>query len=802
MGSIAGARRTQSSYPRFLASTNPSDVNVSIFTSGPVPPTLTNKIAQLANVKRAESAVTLNVAPLGPDGTPTTAAFNTFNQVATLGSVDGLFFDQDRVTVIHGRMADPTQVAEFVMTADGAEMAGLHVGQVVPLGVYTNAQANSAGFGTPSVHPHLRVDSKLVGIVVLDNEVVQDDIDRLPTFAVFTPALTREVLADSNNPYYGLRLDHGGRDANAVERALQPALPKGTQFLVHVISRVEAQVERAVRPEAIALGVFGALAAFAALFIATQAVSRQLRSGDEDLQVLRALGAGPATTVGDGLVGVLGAVVLGSLLADAVAVGLSPLAPLGPARPVYPSSGVAFDWTVLAVGPIVLIGVLGTIAVLLAHLGAPHRVARRSRLDVARGSSVARMAASLGLSTPGVVGVRFALEPGRGRTSAPVRSALLGTALAVVMVVATLTFGSGLRTLVSRPALYGWNWSYALDSNGNDVPPQALTLLEHDPDVADWTGVGELNTQIDGQNVPVLFGDSRSAVAPPILSGHDVASNNQIVLGAATLAQLHKHVGDTVAMTPTGPFPPFRLLIVGTATMPVLGVNSFIADHTSMGTGALVITGPQPGGVRPSRPNPDPNLNGPELVLVRLRKGVTPTAGKADLQRIADAANNTLNADPNAPGPTLTVLGIQHPAEIVNYRTIGATPVLLASGLAVGAIIALGLTLASSVRRRKRDLALLKTLGFTRRQLAAAVAWQASVAAVIGIAVGVPLGIAFGRQLWILFARSIYAVPEPTVPVVSVILVALGALVFSNLVAALPGRSAAQTPAALVLRTE
>ncbi len=88
------------------------------------------------------------------------------------------------------------------------------------------------------------------------------------------------------------------------------------------------------------------------------------------------------------------------------------------------------------------------------------------------------------------------------------------------------------------------------------------------------------------------------------------------------------------------------------------------------------------------------------------------TAGKADLQRIADAANKTLNADPNAPGPTLTVLGIQHPAEIVNYRTIGATPVLLVSGLAVGAIIALGLTLASSVRRRKQDLALSKTLGF------------------------------------------------------------------------------------------
>ena len=37
MGALAGARRTQSSYPRFLKSTNPSALNVSIFTSGPAP---------------------------------------------------------------------------------------------------------------------------------------------------------------------------------------------------------------------------------------------------------------------------------------------------------------------------------------------------------------------------------------------------------------------------------------------------------------------------------------------------------------------------------------------------------------------------------------------------------------------------------------------------------------------------------------------------------------------------------------------------------------------------------------------
>ena len=70
--------------------------------------------------------------------------------------------------------------------------------------------------------------------------------------------------------------------------------------------------------------------------------------------MLRALGAGPVAAAGDGLIGVLAAVLLGSLVAVAVAVGLSPLSPLGPVRPVYPDPGIAFDWTVLGIGFAVL----------------------------------------------------------------------------------------------------------------------------------------------------------------------------------------------------------------------------------------------------------------------------------------------------------------------------------------------------------------------------------------------------------------------------------------------------------------
>ena len=96
----------------------------------------------------------------------------------------------------------------------------------------------------------------------------------------------------------------------------------------------------------------------------------------------------------------------------------------------------------------------------------------------------------------------------------------------------------------------------------------------------------------------------------------------------------------------------------------------------------------------------------------------------------------------------------------------------------------------------------MKTLGFTQRHLAAAVAWQASVAALVGIVIGLPVGIVVGRWLWVLFARQIYAVPEPTVPVSSLLLVALGALLLANVVAASPGHVAARTPTALMLRGE
>ncbi len=160
-------------------------------------------------------------------------------------------------------------------------------------------------------------------------------------------------------------------------------------------------------------------------------------------------------------------------------------------------------------------------------------------------------------------------------------------------------------------------------------------------------------------------------------------------------------------------------------------------------------------------------------------------------------------ADPKrADDFVMTALGVQRPAEIVDYRSMGNTPAYLGAALGAGAVVALALTLIATVRRRRRDLALLKTLGFTRGQLATVVAWQSSVAVAVGTVVGIPVGIVVGCWTWTLFAHTINVVPNPTVPSLTICLVAVGALVLANVVAALAGRQAARTRTALLLRAE
>jgi ABC-type lipoprotein release transport system permease subunit len=626
---------------------------------------------------------------------------------------------------------------------------------------------------------------------------------------ILTPALARPLSAVSY-PYinYALQLKHGASDAAAVEREMIKALPRRTTYTFHVTSVVSGEVDRSIEPEAIALGVFGLISELAMLIIAGGLIARVLQRSRDELEILRALGASPTMTASASLIGTIGAVVVGAVLSVVVAVALSPLAPIGPVRSVFPYRGIAFDWTVLGLGSAIAIVALGVMAIVFARRGGPQPLTRHFLAGAPRGSGMARLVANAGLPVTAVVGVRFATESGRDRDVAPTRPAFFGAALAVMIVVATLTFGNSLDTLISHPALYGWNWNYVLDSNGSGVPPQSTVLLSGDPYVASWSGAGFPDVQINGVTEPVLTTLPSDNVGPPLLSGHKVDASNQIVLGAATMQQLHVRIGDTVVVgygsAKDAPvyIPPTRLLVVGAATLPAIGDTQTL--HPSMGVGAIISMKVEPPAMRKFIENPYPTLDGPSMVLVRLRKGASPAKALASLRQIVRVGDRAYASVPmgQAQGDSLSILGVQYPAEIENYRSIGATPAALAFALAAAAVVALGLTLASSVRRRRRDLALLRTFGMSSRQLRSIVAWQASVVAIVGVVVGDPLGILLGKWLWDLFAHSIYAVPDATVPLIPVIVVAIVALLLANIVAALPGRSASRTTMAQVLRDE
>ena len=98
--------------------------------------------------------------------------------------------------------------------------------------------------------------------------------------------------------------------------------------------------------------------------------------------------------------------------------------------------------------------------------------------------------------------------------------------------------------------------------------------------------------------------------------------------------------------------PPTRLVIVGTATFPAVGYESLVADHTSMGTGALFSEAMFPPAFQRAVQSPDPNLSGPELVFVRMRKGVS--AGCRSGRHAAHRRRRRTRSSPRTPTPAVT----------------------------------------------------------------------------------------------------------------------------------------------------
>jgi FtsX-like permease family len=250
----------------------------------------------------------------------------------------------------------------------------------------------------------------------------------------------------------------------------------------------------------------------------------------------------------------------------------------------------------------------------------------------------------------------------------------------------------------------------------------------------------------------------------------------EIALGPQTLASAHARVGATAQVSLPGQRP-VRLRIVRTATFPSL------SDAMGLGRGAALTLG----GARHLAGMPAAPL---DTLLVRFRPG-------ADSR----AAMSTLTSRVTRAGP-FVVQGPATPTDLVDFGRVRNLPMLLGtalSGLALATIVHL---LMASVRRRRRDFAILRTLGFTRGQIRRTAAWQAATLTGAALAIGIPAGLVCGRVAWQVFARHLGIPPVLDIPVRQFAVVIPAALALAVAIALIPGAAAVRARPARALRGE
>jgi hypothetical protein len=410
-----------------------------------------------------------------------------------------------------------------------------------------------------------------------------------------------------------------------------------------------------------------------------------------------------------------------------------------------------------------------------------------------------RLGRVLGLagSVPGSLGVRMAFEPGHGRTAVPVRSALVGTTVAVAAVVAALVFGASFLALVGTPHRYGQNWAHELDLRVGSVP---LTLgskvLAGITGLTGYAGgnYGQVSLAAPGSGsgsgtaVPAIGLDQlRGNGFLTLLAGRAPAGPGEIALGQRTLHALGVHLGQQVEVGANSRTSQMR--VVGSAVFADFSVGG--GSATDLGTGAVVAASAL------SQPNP-PFCGPPQtcynFFLLKYRPGTDLQAAAAQVMR---AVTRT-----GCPRGLCLVSTDQRPSDIQNYTGLRDTPLILGAVLALLAVGTLAHVLLTGVRRRRRDLAVLKTLGLLRSQLLRVVSWQATALAATALLVGLPVGLLAGRWAWALFAGSVGVAGTAEVPLPIVLLIIPVTLLLASLLAAGPGWAAARIRPALILRAE
>jgi predicted lysophospholipase L1 biosynthesis ABC-type transport system permease subunit len=246
-----------------------------------------------------------------------------------------------------------------------------------------------------------------------------------------------------------------------------------------------------------------------------------------------------------------------------------------------------------------------------------------------------------------------------------------------------------------------------------------------------------------------------------------------MAIGSVTMNAIGKHIGDTVKAR--GPNGVVTYVVVGQVVLPTLGDPQPLADGAAVTTAGF-------------RPLYEAGGNETDYLVARAEPG-----HRAEVEQRIRSRARSMRAR-NIDTPAI-------PVEIERLQQIDRVPVSIAALLAALALIAVGHALVTAVRRRRNELALLKVLGFDRRQVRATVSWQATILGAVGLVLGIPIGIILGRLLWQAVANGLGVSPEVTTPAVWLLLSVPCVLVLVNLIAFFPARSAARTRPAVALRS-
>jgi hypothetical protein len=748
---FAGARRSVTAFDRLLEETGTPNVGVSV--DGAPDPALLERAATVPGVKGIGQAAFMTFAPADDELRP---GIDTV-AVGLLAESGASIVDP---VVEEGRHFAPDRVDEIMLNPAMADLLHAQVGDRLTLVSFTEdafGQFEETGVAPEPDGPEVEVT--VVGI----GKVAEDVADAPDPIIEVTPAFV-ERFSDEVATFTGtIGVIADEERIEEVVDGLRDVYPDAA---VGQEQDLERRIEDGIRVQVIALWTFGAVMAAAGLLAGAQALARQVSLLATENPARRALGMTTGQLVAMGTLLAVPAVLAAAALAVGGAIAASPLLPAGLAGQAEVDPGVAVDVPVLAFGALGLV-----VVVLLAAATSAWRAAvADTGAGAPRPSAASRLAAWAGLRPPPLMGLRNALEPGSGATSVPVRSVLVGVVVGVAGVAAVVTFTAGIRHLFDTPRLWGATHDAVLEA-GED--PEALEetvaglVADEDVDAVAVVSFHEgVPALVRGREVPLnlrAVDTHKGDIRVTVRDGAAPARADEVAIGRSRLHELGLEVGDTLRFRGDGQVVPLR--VVGEAVVPdVDEVDS-----------SVVVT-------RPALER----LGLDDATLVEVSVGLAPDADRAAVSERHGGVG----------------FDVERPSIVDNLDELGALPTALVVLLAALAIAAAAHGLASVVRRRRREFAVLRSLGWTRGQVALAVEWQAAVIAGIGVVVGLPAGIVLGRQVYRIVGNNIGVVIEPVVPVLALAVVLCAAVAAVLAVSLVPGWAASRLRPGTVLRAE